>query len=206
MIALLALVAAPLVSAFPSLSERQSSGSWCSGLGGAAYDVAYNFTLAALNTSLPNANTTGAPIVLNSAANGAGAGVYGLATYNTQPGTIDTYPNFTLVHGVLTANEPSAPQCAPVSSGASSGEPVGFSGNCSAPASPHQVFCSVANTDPAHGSLPILALNNHDTLFSICHQNSSTPVDILVYNATSKSDSYNFDSCYSVTVHLVGSY
>ena len=48
------------------------SGEWCSGLG-ITYDTSFNFTLTALNTTLPNANSTGVPLVggQNGATDGA---------------------------------------------------------------------------------------------------------------------------------------
>ncbi|TFK50688.1 hypothetical protein OE88DRAFT_1808938 [Heliocybe sulcata] len=207
MFALLALAAAPLVAA--SLKTRQSSGAWCDGLGGAAYDVAYNFTLEAHNTST---DSVGTQIVLSPASDGAGAGIFRVATYDTEPSTIGSFPNFTLIHGALRANEPSAPDCAPMSLGADAGAPVSFSGNCSAPATPAQVFCAIPSTSNAHYDLPILALNTHEDLFSICREsasaNSSSTIakDILVYDATTGNDAYDHDSCYAVTLHMAGSY
>ncbi len=48
-------------------SKRQEPGPWCDGLGAGAFDVASGFSLAAYNTSTPNANTTGAPLVFGQA-------------------------------------------------------------------------------------------------------------------------------------------
>lgn len=66
MFAFLAALALPLVSAAPltTLTSRATV-PWCDGLGSTATDTpASNFTLAALYTTLPNANTTGVPLVL----------------------------------------------------------------------------------------------------------------------------------------------
>ena len=62
---LLAVAGTSLAS--PTPKARQSLGSWCDGLGGGAFDVANNFTLAALYRDLPNANDTGVPIVVGQA-------------------------------------------------------------------------------------------------------------------------------------------
>jgi hypothetical protein len=63
------------VSAAPAaLQARQFAvGPQCAGLGVATFDVTYNFTLAAYNKTLPNANDTGVPLVLgqNGAIDGA---------------------------------------------------------------------------------------------------------------------------------------
>ena len=45
----------------------------CNLLGGGAFDTAQNFTLAAWNTTLPNANNTGVPLVLGQAGAISGA-------------------------------------------------------------------------------------------------------------------------------------
>jgi len=52
-----------------TLENRQlNPGPGCEGLQGlGSFNTAFNFTLAALNKTLPNANLTGAPLVLGSA-------------------------------------------------------------------------------------------------------------------------------------------
>lgn len=63
---LVAAAAAALALPTGQLDARATS-PWCSGLGPGAFDSAENFTLAAYNTTLPNANATGAPLVLGQA-------------------------------------------------------------------------------------------------------------------------------------------
>lgn len=65
MFALATVVVASLAaSAFANPLPRQTSGA-CTGLSSGSTDTpGYNFTLTALNTTLPNSNTTGAPLVL----------------------------------------------------------------------------------------------------------------------------------------------
>ena len=64
MFALITVVASLAAFAFANPLPRQT-GAACAGLGSGSTDTpAYNFTLTALNTTLPNANTTGAPLVL----------------------------------------------------------------------------------------------------------------------------------------------
>ena len=65
-LALLSAIGA--ASAAPALQARQTGpGPQCAGLGPSAFDVAYNFTLAAYNVSGANANDTGVPLVLGQA-------------------------------------------------------------------------------------------------------------------------------------------
>lgn len=54
-----------LVSAAPSMKRVVGPG--CGNLGAGAFDVVTNFTLAAYYADQPNANNTGAPIVLGQA-------------------------------------------------------------------------------------------------------------------------------------------
>lgn len=54
------LIAATSVALASPVVPR--TGDWCSGLG-ITYDTSVNFTLTALNTTLPNANSTGVPLV-----------------------------------------------------------------------------------------------------------------------------------------------
>ena len=50
--------------AFPVARQIEPS-AWCPlTLGAGIFDIAYNFTLAAYNITLPNANSTGAPLVV----------------------------------------------------------------------------------------------------------------------------------------------
>lgn len=66
--ALLPLALGVLASPVPSQNTHQiAPGPWCDGLGGGAFDVAYNFTLAAYNATLPNANSIGVPLVVGQA-------------------------------------------------------------------------------------------------------------------------------------------
>ena len=64
MFALTAVVASLAASTLANPLPRQTGGA-CAGLSSGSTDTpAYNFTLTALNITLPNANTTGAPLVL----------------------------------------------------------------------------------------------------------------------------------------------
>ncbi|KAF8154470.1 hypothetical protein B0H34DRAFT_799253 [Crassisporium funariophilum] len=63
--------------------------------------LTYNFTLAAVNVSRPNANATGAPLVLGQ--NGASSGIsfYVTSTYHTFP--YNDYPSLALIDNTLRA-------------------------------------------------------------------------------------------------------
>ncbi|TFK66972.1 hypothetical protein BDN72DRAFT_899386 [Pluteus cervinus] len=63
--------------------------------------LSYNFTLAAVNTTLPNSNSTGVPLVLGQ--NGATSGItfHVTSTYFSYP--YNDYPSLALINGALRA-------------------------------------------------------------------------------------------------------
>ena len=70
--------------AMPAFQARQLAGPNCEGFGPASFGSASNFKLAAWNRTLPNANSTGVPLVYGSLAseevNGATFGVISVST------------------------------------------------------------------------------------------------------------------------------
>lgn len=68
----LTLVAGTMATPLARSAPRQIP-TPCIGLGEGGFDIAFNFTLAALNVTLPNVNLTGVPLVLgeNGATEGA---------------------------------------------------------------------------------------------------------------------------------------
>jgi len=65
----------------------------------------YNFTLAAVNTTLPNDNATGAPLVLGAGGASGGIAFYVTSTYASFP--YNDHPALGLVGGALRAYDPS---------------------------------------------------------------------------------------------------
>ncbi|KAI0933314.1 hypothetical protein AcV7_004820 [Taiwanofungus camphoratus] len=101
--ALLPVIFAAASFASPLLHARQNTTTPCAGLGEFAYDNASNFTLNAYNLTLPNANSSGAPIVLGPGppSDSAAAGLAVLATYASYPNNDFPGPNMSLVNGSL---------------------------------------------------------------------------------------------------------
>ena len=64
---LAATAASAAPAAFQSRQDIDAVGPQCAGLGPSAFDIAYNFTLAAYKTTGTNANDTGLPLVLGQA-------------------------------------------------------------------------------------------------------------------------------------------
>jgi len=81
---LAALSLASIAAALPASKTGSSIATSCTDLPG-GFNVANNFTLAAYNTTLPNANYTGSPLVLAGQGAEDGAEFFVLATWNTFP-------------------------------------------------------------------------------------------------------------------------
>ena len=145
-----------------SLKTRQvEPTTWCPPtLGGGIFDIGYNFTLAAVNTTLPNANSTGVPIAVGFGGATEGAEFHVLSvsvicaihdacddtdeylqTYATYP--YDDFPSLSLLHGALHPNSPNDIVIA--STPVFDGDQIGFIQENDAPA-PAQIYCGVVCT------------------------------------------------------------
>ncbi|EJF56934.1 hypothetical protein DICSQDRAFT_112382 [Dichomitus squalens LYAD-421 SS1] len=193
---LLTAVLAAVASALPA--AKRAPGAWCNGLGGGAFDSLSNFTLAAYNATGINTNTTGAPLVLGSAGAISGAELKDLATFASFP--FNQYPSIALSEGRLL---PTGPGTTPTAqNGVTAGSEVVFlASNSAQPSQGAQIWCAVADIDPAgHGTgHPFLAVNSDTDSFSLCPINSRVSV---VYNATT-GRGYDLDACYPVKLQLI---
>ncbi|KAI0692696.1 hypothetical protein C8T65DRAFT_669343 [Cerioporus squamosus] len=170
----------------------------CNLLGGGAFDTATNFTLAAWNTTLPNANNTGVPLVLGQAGAIPGAEFKVLSTFASYP--FNQYPSMSLDKGRLI---PHGTNVAPAQAGTvpDGSEPGFVTSNTVDPEQGPQIYCAVADIDPAgHGTgHPFLAVNGDTDSFALCKDGSQNNV---VFKPTS-GKSYDVASCYAVKVQLI---
>ncbi|KAJ3866797.1 hypothetical protein EV359DRAFT_35833 [Lentinula novae-zelandiae] len=164
----------------------------------ASATLGHNFTLAALNTTFSNANSTGAPLVLGS----AGELLYSpWTTYYSYP--FDDYPALSLVNGNLRAFDREG----------------NWHTNASAPFMGYEALSWATSTfysDPASTAFsainipasiyPILAVNGVYNLWYLCPSDMRLGQDSVYYNTTSiaSSKAYPADiNCYSVTLNMV---
>ncbi|KAI0755847.1 hypothetical protein C8Q74DRAFT_1210837 [Fomes fomentarius] len=174
----------------------------CHGLGRGAFDNVAAFTLAAWNSTLPNANSTGVPLVFGSAGAISGASFHVISTLASFP--FDDFPTIALKDGRLI---PSSPR--QVSTGAqnvASGDLLTFvSSNSVDPTQGPQIYCAVADTDPAgHGTgHPFLAVNGNTDEFALCQHGSQNSV---VFKPKANTTSYDASSCYPIKVQLIYDY
>ncbi|KAJ3539002.1 hypothetical protein NM688_g6430 [Phlebia brevispora] len=202
-LALLPLTLGVFASPLPDISARQIFlKPWCSGLGVGAFDVAYNFTLAAYNSTLPNSNTTGVPLVVgwNGATEEAELKV--LSTYASYP--YNDFPTFSMVNGTLHPNSPN--NLSIVDNVVSDGDEPSFL-QTNEPATAAQIYCGVADTDPAGGGtgFPELAVNSDTDSFFLCSTGDYRfAQNNIVYKPNLNSYSYNYSSCYPVKIQIIG--
>ncbi|RDX40628.1 hypothetical protein OH76DRAFT_1412848 [Lentinus brumalis] len=170
----------------------------CNLLGGGAFDTATNFTLAAWNTTLPNANNTGVPLVLGQAGAISGAEFKVFSTFASFP--FNQYPSLSLDKGRLI---PHGTDVAPAKAGTvpDGSEPGFIVSNDSDPEQGAQIYCGVADIDPAgHGTgHPFLAVNGDTDSFALCK--AGTQNNIVFKPAAGKG--YDLSSCYAVKVQII---
>ncbi|KAJ3725154.1 hypothetical protein C8R42DRAFT_437209 [Lentinula raphanica] len=160
--------------------------------------VANNFTLAARNNTLSNANFTGAPLVLGSAGAIDGESFYVSSTYYSYP--YDEYPSLGLVEGNLRAFD-------------SEGR---WHTNASAPFPGYEALSWATSTfysSPASTAFsammipasryPVLAVNGVYDMWYLCPSDRRLGQNTVYYNTTFIVSSSTHISCYSVTLNLV---
>ncbi|CCM00187.1 uncharacterized protein FIBRA_02215 [Fibroporia radiculosa] len=184
--------------------EARQTVSPCAGLGNNTWSITpYNFTLAAYNITLPNANVSGVPLIY--------APVQGF----TPTVAIATSDSFLAESGLqlnYLYNNTLNPRESNGSSIAVSGNPVaqGMSlqflleshGNTSSSA---QIYC-VKDAEPNDGyPYPILAVNGDADNFSLCLGlfPLATDVSYVIYRPIQNTSGYIYDSCYSVRLNVL---
>ncbi|KAI0727661.1 hypothetical protein C8Q72DRAFT_838703 [Fomitopsis betulina] len=189
-------------SATPTLRVRQQGAS-CVGLADGSTDSpSYNFTLAAVNTTLPNANSTGAPLVLGWGPPGTSpaASAWAISTYAAWHS--NEWPYFTLSDGALyPIPGPEEHGLGAYDHEVASGDEVSFWVTTQqSDAAPDPIYCAAANDDPEYA---VLAVNNDTEHFSLCDSTISCPNTVLVYEAADGNSNYGYSTCYPVQVNII---
>ncbi|KAH9946591.1 hypothetical protein B0H21DRAFT_742878 [Amylocystis lapponica] len=196
---LLPLAAAATAFAAPTRLSTSESPSYCGrSFGPGAGNLAYNITLGALNTTGPvNYTDPGVPVVLSSVGSSGAGGVSSAAlTTATSSGVLASA--FSLINGSLIPDGVAGGMSA-VNRNVSSGGMLGFAyaaDPSQLPAAP-EVYCTVADTDPAGGYFwPVMMVNGKSD-FSLCP--AANNVTTVVFEATSDNDgAYDYDNCYGI--------
>ncbi|CDO75928.1 hypothetical protein BN946_scf184873.g17 [Trametes cinnabarina] len=174
----------------PTIVSRASPVPGCDGLGVGVFNSASRFKLGAVNTTLANANITGAPLVVNSAGATNSATFWHLGTWAQYPDPLE-YTSISLANGTLVIEGDGAPpaQAAPVDAGNSL---EWFSSSTADPAEGAQIYCGVP--PPGNAGSPVLAVNGDTDSFSLCQSSFEN----VVYYKAQPDHGYDFDSCYPV--------
>ncbi|KAI0631551.1 hypothetical protein C8Q77DRAFT_1159326 [Trametes polyzona] len=156
-------------------------------------------TFAAWNSTGTNTNSTGAPLVLATGGVIAGTELRRFATWASFP--FNDYPTVSLVNGTIFLNgdENSTPAQATI---VQEGDGLSFITNNSVkPENGAQIYCAVADTDPAgHGTgHPFLAVNGDTDSFSLC----KVGFENVVLWKPIPDHGEDFDSCYPVKVQVI---
>ncbi|KAI0350309.1 hypothetical protein OH77DRAFT_1525006 [Trametes cingulata] len=191
------LTAASTVTASPTanIARDAAVGPSCDGLGAGAFDSVSHVTLAALNTTLPNANSTGTPLVL--ATGGAFANIE-IRRFGTWASFgANDYPSISLVDGTIYLNDGLKPARASEVQDAS---PLSFvtstNGSPIDPADGAQIYCGVPSADPA--GFATLAVNGDADSFSICKEGYQ---QVVIYKAEADRN----EACYPVKLQIIPS-
>jgi len=198
---LLALLATS-VPATPTMSVRQIGAS-CAGLADGSTDSpSYNFTLAAYNLTLPNANSTGAPLVLGwgRPVTSPEASEWAISTYAAWGS--NEWPYFTLSDGAL------YPIPGPDETGMgaydfeiASGAEVSFLVTYRESNPPLAfIYCAAADDDSEYAKL---AVNNDAGSFSLCQATTLWSNVVLAYEANTNNTYYDYSTCYPVQVNII---
>ncbi|KAI0654331.1 hypothetical protein C8Q70DRAFT_926020 [Cubamyces menziesii] len=181
--------------------KRAAPGPWCDGLGSGVFDTSSSFTLAAYNTTGPNTDSTGAPLVLGTAGAFQQTQIWHFISWGSYP---ITYPTVSLENGTLILQSDGATPAQATTVDA--GNSLEFAARASAnPLAGAQIYCAVVSliTLPpsalGDAGLPLLAVNNDADSFSLCQ----TTFENAVYYKAAPDRGYDFDSCYPVKLQIL---
>ncbi|KIK61142.1 hypothetical protein GYMLUDRAFT_85120 [Collybiopsis luxurians FD-317 M1] len=159
-----------------------------------------NFTLSALNTTLDNANSTGAPLVLGSAGAIDGEAFYVSSTYYSYP--YNDYSAQGLVGGNLRAFDKQGNWNTNASAPSSSYEALSWATSSFYHDVASTAFSAV--TVPA-SQYPVLAVNGVYDMWYLCSSDEFRGQNSVYFNTTSIESSSGSSSiaCYPVLLNMV---
>ncbi|KIM43838.1 hypothetical protein M413DRAFT_68669 [Hebeloma cylindrosporum] len=163
----------------------------------------YNFTLAAVNVTLPNANQTGAPLVLGQDGASSGISFYVTSTYASFP--YNDYPTLGLVNHTLRAYRQDGSwntNATEVKSGGTLGWVTSTKYRQLAP----DVYSAIREPDDEYA---LLAAHGFSNLWSLCPFPGNRPQTNVVFNISAADDTRSSASspdpalCYPVRINIV---
>ncbi|KAI5885547.1 uncharacterized protein SCHCODRAFT_02593280 [Schizophyllum commune H4-8] len=156
----------------------------------------YNFTLAALNTTLPNVNDTGVPLVVGYDYYVHGSSGFSTSTWASAHDNV--FPSLGLVHGALRAYGRDGSWDANAST-IISGESMGWiSGSIYGPLE-HDQYTAVHTMH--HSKYATLVTQGQDALWSLCPTGDYWKKNVVYYNISSPDK--DSKDCYEVALQIV---
>ncbi|PPR00685.1 hypothetical protein CVT24_000973 [Panaeolus cyanescens] len=178
----------------------------------------YNFRLAAVNSTLPNSNSTGVPLVLGQggesfdSANGATSGLYFYVTSTYASYPYNEYPSLALVNKELHAFTRSG-QWITNATEVRNGTTLGWVSTTIYTAPAPQVYTALKNASNSTQRYPILAAHGVSDLWSLCTFHGTYPQNNVVYNVSAAIEQasaqgaqplpFDAESCYEVLINIV---
>ncbi|TFK36216.1 hypothetical protein BDQ12DRAFT_253709 [Crucibulum laeve] len=165
-------------------------------------DLSWNFTLAAVNTTLPNTNDTGVPLVLGQ--NGATSGIIFHVTSTISSYPYNDYPALALVDGSLRAYG-SYGDWITNATAVKSGGTMGWVTTTRYAQSASQDYSVITL---ATSSLPALAAHGLSDQWSLCPFSGFRGQTNVVFNVSANIPAppylgYDPASCYGVTINII---
>ncbi|KAL1694013.1 hypothetical protein GGG16DRAFT_110625 [Schizophyllum commune] len=185
---LLSLVSAPALLASTTFAQLKT--------------LPYNFTLAALNKTLPNANDTGVPLVLGLEFVFDYSAIYWTSTHASAHN--NTFPSLALVDGALHAYGGSNDSWDTNAVRCDSGDSIGWFSSENGPPGA-DVFGVLA---PAEGhKFPTLAAHGEDSLWSLCPTGNDWGLNEVYYNISPtnvwEGNRVVVEDCYGATLQVL---
>ncbi|GBE81365.1 hypothetical protein BKA93DRAFT_726182 [Sparassis latifolia] len=191
----------------PVLNEHQTSSGPCVGLGFAAFDIAYNFTLATYNLTdgIASPGDTPARLTMVTFEESPPVTIGALTPYASYPQTL--FRNFSMINGTLIPTGATGLTASNFDVYAGSALLFKYSQVPEEVDPGAQIYCAMANTDPAGGGIPypVLAVNGDLNGFSLCltDDNGAGHYNV-VYQAQEGNEHYDYSTCYPVSINLLG--
>jgi len=164
--------------------------------------IPFNFTLAAVNITLPNLNNTGVPLVLGEAGAVDGAEFEIISTYATYP--YDDFPSLYLSNTTMGAWNTEG-YTYTNATGVTEGGSVNFYTSGLGGATPASAFSALSCPGNQH---PIFAVHGRTDLWSLCPGNQGAYSQTqLIFNASAAVGqpylAFDPADCYQVAVNVI---
>ncbi|KJA22576.1 hypothetical protein HYPSUDRAFT_67037 [Hypholoma sublateritium FD-334 SS-4] len=164
----------------------------------------YNFTLSAVNVTEPNANLTGAPLVLGQAGAIDGESFYVTSTYASYP--YNDYPSLGLIDNTLRAYMKDGQWLTNTSTVQSGGTMSWYTTSLYTQVAP-EIFTALKTPFATHALLAVYGISD---LWSLCPFSGAYAQTNLIFNVSGDATTppppylgFDIEQCYAVLVNII---